>query len=304
MAGTLVSNYRRAPTGDNLIARVHGPLLNSRGAFRAQSQLALAILSARDRYVHVSEVTEQAAAGLLATAYGRIMVPVPEGHYVHCRSTQFTRRPKDTLIYVRMDDPAGPTFASKFVSSFAVLPDKCEAAVGKSSLGRGWECVDAFREAYMGEHLDLVSLIEELTLLVCRDSIECSRAFDGRMGFDVGVRGEGGSNGRRHVVLDLRVDRLDVWPVGSKFRPVVFRQSGPVSAESGSQLYRFLVGVGGRDVFFCKITVHIVRIGPRKHEKRRWGTIDASGRRVKPHDVKELFAYPSASFVQDREQEF
>ena len=302
MAGTLVSNYHRESTCDNLIAKVHGPLLNSRRAFRAQSQLALAILSARNLYAYVSEVTEPKAGLSLVTAYGRIMVPVPEGHYAHCRSTQFRRRRKDTLIYVRLDDPAGPTFASKFVSTFAVLPDKFEASVGVASLGQGWEFVDAFGEAHMLEHLDLVSLIEELTLLVCRDSIVRSRAFDGRMGVDVGAWGEGGSDGRRHVVLDLRVDRLDLWPVGRKFRPIVFRQSESVTAESGSQLYRFLIGVEGSDIFFCKITVHIVRIAPREHEKRPWGTIDASGRPVKPVDVKELFAYPASAFVCDREQ--
>ena len=98
-----VANFKADPTYTSCdeIVTVGDGVLNSRRAFRAQSQLILAIRCAGKAYLQRYQAPGDVPWNLLQSAYGRIMVPIPEGHEARSRVFRLDESEAVDTIYVR-----------------------------------------------------------------------------------------------------------------------------------------------------------------------------------------------------------
>lgn len=287
-------NFTSDPTYTNCdeIVIVEGRVLNSRHAFRAQSQLISAIRCAGKAYVKRHQMPEDVPWNLLQSAYGRIMIPIPEGHEARSRVSRLDEDEAMDTIYVGVEDLDNGTLGSKFVASFSATPVEVEDLPLVAELPNAiWHAVEFSPDqplCWLGSH---AASIEALAVQSSRIAIEHSKDFDRQLGIPVG------QDGRLHVALDLRVDRLSTWPQNPGERLMVYRCDDLLEANSGSNLYQLLISSAETGEFFCRVLIHIVRIGPREDAERPWGTITAHGAATKPQNMSQIFFYPSIDFV-------
>ena len=289
------------------IVIVAAPMLNSRRAFRAQSQLVGAIrcagkAHAKRCYGTVAVGAEDIGAEALPwdrlqSAYGRIMVSIPEGHTARSRVARLDAGQDADTIYVGVEDLDTGTVGSKFVALFSARPAEINNLPLVTSLPSPiWQAATFSGDTPLSWVGPTDASIETLAVLASLHAIDCARDFDTRLGIDVGEWGKGGPDGRRHVALDLRIDRLSPWPRKPGEQLLVYRHADLLEPDSGSHLYQFLIAVAETRAMLCRIVIHLVRIGPRDDAKRPWGTIAAHGAPTKPQDVRAFFSYPSIDF--------
>ena len=300
---TDVANFTADPTYtdcDEVITVGRG-VLNSRRAFRAQSQIASAIRSAGKAYLKHRQLPEQAAGEtpwhLLQSAYGRIRIPIPEGHEARTRVARLEAGEGADTIVLGVEDLNDGTLGSKFVASFAALPAEVEHLPLVTELpNQTWKALTFPSDKPLLWLGPPAASIEELAVWASLASIDTSRDFDRQFGIPFGSDGRP-QDGRLHMALDLRVDRLALWPDGSDEQLVVYHHADLLEADSGSNLHQLLVASAETGAFFCRIVVHIVRIGRRDDAERPWGTMTVNVVATKPQDVSSFFFYPSLDFV-------
>ena len=269
-------------------------MLNSRRAFRAQSQLVFAIRCAGRAYATLTAGVAAIPWDLLQSAYGRIMVPIPEGHTARSCIARLDQEGESITIGVGVEDQGTRKLGSKFIAKFSPRPAEVDELPAPATLPNStWQTKQLSQDTPLHWIGPPDRSIETLAVLASRHSIDCARDFDTQLGFDVGEWGKGGADGRRHVALDLRIDRLAPWPNKSDEQLAVYRRTDFIEVDSGSHLYQFLLASAKTKEFFCRIVIHLVRIGPRDDTKRPWGTITAYGQPTKPRDVTEFFLYPA-----------
>ena len=295
-AGTFVADLTYASCDETVT--VAEPMLNSRRAFRAQSQLVSAIRCAGRAYAVGHQEMQDVPWPLLQAAYGRIMVPIPEGHIARSRISRLDAGKEGDTIYVGIEDVDTETLGSKFVTRFSTKPAAVDGLPALAELPNlTWQQTNFSQDTPISWSDPDDDGIETLAVFASRHSIDCARDFDTQLGIDVGEWGKGGADGRRHVALDLRIDRLLAWPAQAQTPLFAYRSANMLEPDSGSHLYQYLVASAEAQSFFCRITIHLVRIGPRDDAKRPWGTITAFGQPTKPKDVSAIFSYPSMDFV-------
>ena len=278
------------------------PMLNSRRAFRAQSQLVSAIRCAGKAYAKRYYGAEAVGAEAipwdrLQFSYGRIMVPIPEGHTARSRVARLDAGKDAATIYVGVEDLDTGTVGSKFVAMFSAKSAEINNLPLVTSLpSPSWQAAKFSGDTPLSWVSPADASIETLAVLASRHAIDCARDFDTQLGIDVGEWGKGGPDGRRHVALDLRVDRLSPWPRKPGEQLMVYRHADLLEPDSGSHLYQFLLAAAETRALLCRIVIHLVRIGPRDDAKRPWGTITAHGQPTKPQDVSTFFSYPPIDF--------
>jgi hypothetical protein len=269
-------------------------MLNSRRAFRAQSQLLSATRCAGKAYVkrHQDQAEGDIPWHLLQSAYGRIMVPIPEGHQARSRAARLEAGEATDTIYVGIEDLDTGTYGSKFVVSFSATPAEMDNLPSVVGLPNDiWHLVRFPPDKplrWLGPPADS---IEALAVQASRLSIESSKEYDIQLGIPAD------RDGRRHVALDLRVDRLSRWPHNPDEPLRVYRYGDLLEPSSGSHVYQLLIASAETAGFFCRVVIHIVRIGPRAEANRQWGTITAHGVATKPQQVPHFFFYPPIDFV-------
>lgn len=284
------------------IVIVAAPMLNSRRAFRAQSQLVGAIRCAGKAHAQSSHGTVAVGAETLPWdrlqySYGRIMVPIPEGHTARSRVTRLDAARDADTIYVGVEDLDTGTVGSKFVALFSAKPAEIHNLPLVTALPDPlWQSAKFSEDTPLSWVGLADASIETLAVQASLHAIGCARDFDTQLGIDVGEWGKGGPDGRRHVVLDLRFDRLSPWPRKPGEQLLVYRHADLLEPDSGSHLYQFLIASVETRALLCRICIHLVRIGPRDDVKRPWGTITAYGAPTKPQDVRTFFSYPSTDF--------
>ncbi len=284
------------------VVTVAAPMLNSRRAFRAQSQLVGAIRCAGKAYTQRCYEAETVGAEAipwdqLQSAYGRIMVPIPEGHTARCSVARLDAGQDADTVYVAVEDLDTGTVGSKFVALFSAKPAEIPNFPLVTALpSPSWQAAKLSDDTLLSWVGPADASIETLAVQASLHAIGYARDFDTRLGIDVGEWGKGGPDGRRHVALDLRVDRLSPWPRKPGEQLLVYRCADLLEQDSGSHLYQFLIATAETGVVLCRIVIHLVRIGPRADARRPWGTITAHGQPTKPQDVHTFFSYPSIDF--------
>jgi hypothetical protein len=276
-------------------------VLNSRRAFRAQSQLVCAIRSAGKAYLkhrqRLGQAPGQTPWPVLQSAYGRIRIPIPEGHTARTRVARLEAGEGADTIILGVEDLTAGTLGSKFVASFSALPAQIEHLPRVAELpNQTWQALTFPADkplAWLGSPAES---IEALAVWASLAAIDSSRDFDRQCGIPFGSDGRP-QDGRLHMALDLRVDRLAVWPEDPDQRLVVYHHTDLLGPDSGSHLHQLLIARAGTGEFLCRIVVHIVRIGRRDDAERPWGTMTVNAVATKPHDVSSFFSYPSLDFV-------
>ena len=298
-----VANFTADPiyTDCDEVITVGRGVLNSRRAFRAQSQLASAIRSAGKAYSKHPPATTASIGEtpwhLLQSAYGRIRIPIPEGHEARTRVARLEAgEGADTLI-LGVEDLNDGTLGSKFMASFSGLPAQIENLPRMAELpNQTWKALTFPADKPLSWLGSTAKSIEELAVWASLASIDTSRDFDRQFGIPFGSDGRP-QDGRLHMALDLRVDRLGMWPDGPDEQLIVYHHTDLLEADSGSNLHQLLIASAETGEFFCRIVVHIVRIGRRDDAERPWGTMTVNAVATKPQDVSAFFFYPSLDFV-------
>jgi hypothetical protein len=88
-----------------------------------------------------------------------------------------------------------------------------------------------------------------------------------------------------------------MWPDKADEQLVVYQYTDLLGPDSGSNFHQLLIASATTGTFFCRIVVHIVRIGRREDAERPWGTMTVNAVATKPQDVSRFFFYPSLDFV-------
>ena len=298
-----VANFTADPkyTDCDEVITVGHSVLNSRRAFRAQSQLASAIRSAGKAYLKHRQLAEQALGEtpwhLLQSAYGRIRIPIPEGHGARTRVARLEAGEGADTIILGVEDLNDGTLGSKFVASFSTAAAQVEHLPRVTELPTPtWKTLTFLADKPLSWLGSPAKSIEELAVWASLASIDISRDFDRQCGIPFGSDGCP-QDGRLHMALDLRVDRLAMWPDGPDEQLGVYHHADLLEADSGSNLHQLLIESTETGEFFCRIVVHIVRIGQRDDVKRPWGTMTVNAVATKPQDVSSFFFYPSLDFV-------
>lgn len=280
---------------DEVITVGHG-VLNSRRAFRAQSQLVSAIRTAGKAYLKHRQLPGEIPWHLLQSAYGRIRIPIPEGHEARTRVARFDVGEDADTIILGVEDLNDGTFGSKFVASFSALAAQVEYLPFVTELpDQTWKALTFLADKPLSWLGPPSESIEALAVWASLASIDISRDFDRQFGIPFGPDGRP-QDGRLHMALDLRVDRLAMWPDGPD-ELVVYHHADLLEADSGSNLHQMLIASAKTGALFCRIVVHIVRIGRRADAARPWGTMTVNAVATKPQDVSSFFLYPSLDFV-------
>ena len=281
---------------DEVITVGHS-VLNSRRAFRAQSQLVSAIRCAGKAYLKHRQLSGEIPWQQLQSAYGRIRIPIPEGHAARTRVARLDARESVDTIILGVEDLGDGTLGSKFVASFSSAAAAVEHLPLVTELpNQTWKAVTFPADKPLLWLGPPAESIEALAVQASLTSIESSRDFDRQLGISFGQDGRP-QDGRLHMALDLRVDRLALWPCDPGKQCVVYQHTDLLEPDSGSNLHQLLIASGETGAFFCRIVVHIVRIGRREDAERPWGTMTVHGVATKPQDVSRLFFYPSLDFV-------
>ena len=145
------ANFTADPryAGCDQITTVGARVLNSRRAFRAQSQLVWAAQCAGRAYLqrrsgqHRSGPSPDATPWQrLQSAYGRIRVPIPEGHAARSRVARLEVGDAADLVYIGVEDLDAGGLGSKFVVAFSERPAAVEnlpslASSARSQLATG-----------------------------------------------------------------------------------------------------------------------------------------------------------------------
>lgn len=298
-----VANFISDPTYTSCdeVITVGSRVLNSRRAFRAQSQLVSAIRCAGQAYLKHYQLSEHTPREtpwhLLQSAYGRIRIPIPEGHDARTRVARLDAGESVDTIILGVEDLGDGTLGSKFVASFSTAPAAVEPLPLVTELpNQTWKAVSFPADKLLSWPGPPAESIEALAVQASLTSIESSRDFDRQLGIPFGPDGRP-QDGRLHMALDLRVDRLAMWPCDPGERLVVYQRTDLLEPDSGSNIHQLLIASAETRVFFCRIVVHIVRIGRREDAERPWGTMTVHGVATKPQDVSHLFFYPSLDFV-------
>ena len=300
-----IANFRADPlyTGCDQITTVGAGVLNSRRAFRAQSQLVWAVqcagkayLQQRSKHRHGSvHSPDDSPWQRLQSAYGRIRVPIAEGHEARSRVARLEAGEGADLIYIGVEDLDAGTLGSKFVVTFSELPSTVEDLPSVATLPD-----HTWRPAALPDDQPLRWLgppaksIEALAVQASLMSINRSKEFDRQLGVPVDQTGK---DRRLYMALDLRIDRLAGWPHTPDEPLVVYHRTDLLQPDSGSHLHQLLIASATSQQFLCRAVVHIVRIGPRQDAARPWGTITAAGVATKPQRLDHLFFYPPLDFV-------
>ena len=285
-----VENFKADPTYTSCdeIVTVGGRVLNSRNAFRAQSQLVSAVRCAGKAYVKHHHAPEEIPWHLLQSAYGRIRIPIPEGHQARSRVSWLEAGETMDTISVGVEDLEAGTLGSKFVLAFSAAPLEMESPTALPNTT--WQAVEFPADKPLRWLGEPAMSIESLAVQASRRSIDYSKEYDRQLGIVLE------QDGRLHMALDLRVDRLALWPHKPDEPLVVYRSVDLLEENSGSHLHQFLMASAETREIFCRFVVHIVRIGKRKDAERPWGTMTAHGVATKPQDVSQFFFYPPLDF--------
>lgn len=276
-------------------------VLNSRRAFRAQSQLVSAIRSGSKAYLKHRRLREKTPGEvpwhLLQSAYGRIRIPIPEGHEARTRVARLEAGKGVDTVLLGIEDLDDGTLGSKFVASFSTAAAEVENLPGITEVpNNAWKQVAFPADKQLSWLGSPAASVETLAVQASLSSIESSRDFDRQRGVPFGSDGRP-QDGRLHMALDLRVDRLAMWPISPDERLVVYQHTDLLEPDSGSNLHQLLVARATTGEFFCRIVVHIVRIGRRDDAGRPWGAMTVNAVATKPQDVSSSFFYPPLDFV-------
>ena len=288
------ANFRADPTymSCDEIVTVGGRVLNSRNAFRAQSQLVCAVQCAGKAYgKHHYHADAATPWHLLQSAYGRIRIPIPEGHHARSRVSWLDAQADADTISVGVEDLEAGTLGSKFVVAFSSAPLTLAHLPPLTALPNGrWHVIDSLTAKPLRWLGAPAISIESLAVQASRLSIDRSKEYDRQLGIVLE------QDGRLHMALDLRVDRLASWPQNPNEPLIVYRCVDLLEEHSGSHLHQLLMASAETGEFFCRFVVHIVRIGKRQNAERPWGAMTARGVATKPQDVSQFFFYPSLDF--------
>lgn len=298
-----ITNFTADPKfGDcDDVTTVGHRLLNSRRAFRAQSQLLFAIRSGSKAYLKYRQLPEQTLGDvpwhLLRSAYGRIRIPIPEGHKARTRVARLEAGKGVDTVFLGIEDLDDGRLGSKFVVSFSTAAAEVANLPGMTELpNKAWKEVTFPTDKPLSWLGSAAASVETLAVQASLTSIQSSRDFDRQCGIPFGSDGRP-QDGRLHMALDLRVDRLAKWPISPDERLVVYQRTDLLEPDSGSNLHQLLVARAKTGEFFCRIVVHIVRIGRRDDAERPWGTMTVNAVATKPQNVSSSFCYPPLDFV-------
>ncbi|MCE2484044.1 MAG: hypothetical protein J4F42_00920 [Desulfurellaceae bacterium] len=285
--------------GCDQITTVGTGVLNSRRAFRAQSQLVWAVQGAGRAYLQRRPGSAPGPDATpwqrLQSAYGRIRVPIPEGHAARSRVARLEVGDAADLIYIGVEDLDAGGLGSKFVVAFSERPAAVENLPSLASLpDHSWQPAVLPTDQALRWLGPPAESIEALAVQASLMSINRSKAFDRQLGVAPDQTGKGR---RLYMALDLRIDRLADWPHTPDEPLVAYHRTDLLQPDSGSHLHQLLLAPVASQQVLCRAVVHIVRIGPRQDTARPWGTITAAGVATKPQRLDGLFFYPALDFV-------
>ena len=284
------------------ITTVGARVLNSRRAFRAQSQLVWAVQCAGRAYLQRRSGQHRSGPGPDATpwqrlqsAYGRIRVPIPEGHAARSRVARLEVSDAADLIYVGVEDLDTGSLGSKFVVRFSERPAAVDNLPSLAALpDHDWQPAVLPTDQALRWLGPPAESVEALAVQASLMSINRSKAFDHQLGVAIDQTGK---DRRLYMALDLRIDRLAEWPHTPDEPLVAYHRTELLQPDSGSHLHQLLLAPVASQQVLCRAVVHIVRIGPRQDTARPWGTITAAGTATKPQRLDGLFFYPALDFV-------